>query len=479
MSSCRPTDTNESESGLVWIRTIDLRPAPQNEQLYRPVRDDDPEIQALAASIQEHGLKTPLVVSRDRFVISGHRRRMAAFVAGARALSCLVEDIRLDDPRFVVLLRECNRQRDKSFDETVREQVIDAMADTKLAYQALMGYRANKSVVKVGQAIQVKKGKGRFDISDGKQEMLEAIKKIVFEQKRHWPLSDRSIHYDLLNNPPLKHTTSKKKERYKNDRNSYSNLTDMLTRMRTEGHIPFEAIADPTRTVNEWSNTHRSVGTFIGGELENFLQGYWRDLQQSQPNHIEIVGEKNTIASSIHHVAARYCIPYTISRGYCSITPRYAIAQRFKASGKNRLILLFMSDFDPEGEDIASSFVASMGEDFGLHGIVAKKVCLTYEQAVERNLPRTYEIKKTSSRYEAHAKQYGDRAHELESLSADERSRLLSEAIEGVMDIDAFNKECEAEEQDAARLAGYRKAALPLLQDLARAQESAEPKETT
>lgn len=479
MSSCRPMSTQESESGLVWIRTVELRPAPQNEDLYRPVRRDDPEIQALAASIQEHGLKTPLVVSSDRYVISGHRRRMAAFVAGARALPCLVEDVRLDDPRFVVLLRECNRQRVKSFEEVVREQVLDAVVDPKVAHAQLRWHREVKSRVDdVCQEIEIEGEKVRSAISSAKLPMLNAVKKIIYGQQNYWPLSDRSIHYDLLNNPPLRHA-SKPKSTYKNDRQSYQDLCDLLARARIAGMIAFEAIADPTRTVQTWDGIHREVGSFIAKELDGFLECYWRDLQQSQPNHIEIVGEKNTIQSSIHRIASHYCIPYTIGRGYCSVEPRYKIAQRFKQSGKEQLILLVMSDFDPEGEDIAHSFAQSMRDDFGIDDLVAMKVCLTYDQAIERKLPQTFDIKKDSSRYAKHARQYGDRAHELESLSPADRSQLLREAIEGVMDMDAFDEEVEAEERDAAKLAAYRKAALPLLQELARAQGSAEPEETT
>src|SRR4029077_4052366 len=130
--------------------------------------------------------------------------------------------------------------------------------------------------------------------------------------------------------------------------------------------------------------------------------------------------------------------------------------QRFKASGKDKLIVLILSDFDPEGEDIAHSFARSMRDDFCINEVVAMKVCLTHEQVLERNLPRTFDIKKTSSRYKKFARKYGDRAHELEALPAAERSRLLSEAIRGVLDITAYNAELAAESEDAKKLAALR-----------------------
>src|SRR4051794_28455135 len=89
-------------------------------------------------------------------------------------------------------------------------------------------------------------------------------------------------------------------------------------------------------------------------------------------------------------------------------------------------------------------------------------------------LPKTLDIKKDSSRYERHAAKYGDRAHELEALTGEERSRLLREAIESVLDMDAYNSETAAERADAVRLDGLRKAVRPLLDAATRASEDDE-----
>ena len=50
---------------------------------------------------------------------------------------------------------------------------------------------------------------------------------------------------------------------------------------------------DPTRPVQVWQ-CHREPSSFIRSEMDQFLKGYYRDLQQSQANHFEIVGEKKT-----------------------------------------------------------------------------------------------------------------------------------------------------------------------------------------
>ena len=50
------------------------------------------------------------------------------------------------------------------------------------------------------------------------------------------------------------------------------------------------------------------------------------------------------------------------------------MAQRFKCSGKAQLVLLVLSDFDPEGEDIGHSFARSMRDDFRIRSIDFIKV---------------------------------------------------------------------------------------------------------
>ena len=90
----------------------------------------------------------------------------------------------------------------------------------------------------------------------------------------------------------------------------------------------------------------------------------------------QIVAEKNTVAPILRTMAERYCIPLTSGRGYCSLPPRHAMAERFRKSGKERLVLLLVSDFDPDGEQIAESFASSMRRDFGIANVDAVKVTL-------------------------------------------------------------------------------------------------------
>lgn len=450
--------SSSSQGAIALVPLEAIRPAPENDQLYRPVDPQDPELRALAESIARFGLREPLVVTLDGWLLSGHRRHIAARLAGLRRVPCRTEPVRRADDmdRFVQLLREYNRQRAKSYDEQLREAVVSL--DPAAAHEALVRHRrqkSDKSDFSALSAVSVSSAKRRKAISKAKQPLLAAVQQIVSQRQSYWPLSDRSVHYALLNDPPLRHA-SKPNSTYANDRASYKDLTDLLTRARLAGMLPWEALADETRPVALW-HADPNVEAFLRRELDALLTGYWRDYQRSQPNHIEIVAEKLTVRGIIEPVAQEYCIPLTVGRGYCSIAPRYELAERYRRSGRTRLIILMVSDFDPDGENIAASFTRSLRDDFGIDDVTAIKVALTAEQVRELQLPPQMKAKSGAATYAQFAAQHGDDVFELEALPPAKLQHLLRDAIEAVLDRDAFEAELAAEQRDAAFLVGLRR----------------------
>jgi hypothetical protein len=450
------------DHGQVFDRPLSsIQPAPDNDKLYRPISSSDPEIVALAESIRQHGLREPLVITLDGVILSGHRRYAACGLAGLETVRCRFESIFSTDPAFLSLLREYNRQRVKSIDELVREEIISANPEE--SHRLLLEHRRRRARVSVNTLV-IEGEKCRHKISAAKTPFLEAILQVLRERNDFWPLTDRQIHYALLNDPPLIHA-KKPGSVYKNDQKSYRATIDLVTRARLEGLIEFDAIHDPTRPVTVW-RVHREASTFIRGELDGFLKNYYRDLQQSQPNHLEIVVEKNTVSNIVEPVAMEYCIPTTSGRGYSSLPPRYEMAERFRRSGKERLVLLVASDFDPEGQDIAHSLARSMRDDFGVIKIEPIKVALTASQVTEMNLPPMMKAKETSSRYGKFTERYGDNVFELEAIPPERLQTILRASIDAVLDVKAFNAEIDAEKREAARLDGIRRSMTKVLSEL-------------
>ena len=78
----RPSNDQQPELDHVQVRSLDsIKPAPENDDVYNAIAWDDPEISELARSIKERGLLDPILISSDGYIISGHRRRIASYLA--------------------------------------------------------------------------------------------------------------------------------------------------------------------------------------------------------------------------------------------------------------------------------------------------------------------------------------------------------------------------------------------------------------
>jgi hypothetical protein len=120
------------------------------------------------------------------------------------------------------------------------------------------------------------------------------------------------------------------------------------------------------------------------------------------------------------------------------------------------LVLLVVSDFDPDGEEIAHSLARSLRDDFGVEQIEPVKVALTAQQVEQFGLHTDAEAKKGSAHYRKFIERYGKDVYELEALSPAQLQDLVRQSIQSVLDKDAFEREQDQERQDAASLGAVR-----------------------
>jgi hypothetical protein len=431
-----------------------VKVASENDLLYEPFGIANADDRELVNSIREKGIQEPLVLSEDNFLLSGHRR-----LAAARHLRILFVPVRFADTVFAGLsktdrlkvLRSHNQQREKNPGEKIREQLLQINPDA--AYAKLCRHRVDQ---------QLRSSVSNVDLGDIKKrsritttQFLNAAQKVIENNREYWPLTLRRIHYLLLNNPPWRHNIKPDSE-YGNDRSSYQALASLLIRARLSNVIPMQSIEDTTRPI-QLGGGFPSFEAFVKQESENFLMGYSRNLMQGQAHHIEIMLEKNALRSIIEKVARDYCIPVTTGRGFASLSPRYDLFSRFRKSGKKKLILLMLTDFDPDGEQIAASFARSMRDDFGLKNIHAVKVALTADDVEEHDLPSDLDAKPSSPNYKKFVEQYGTKAVELDAAPVHLLQDKLRDAIESVIDVGEFNAQIDLEKMDAGNVEAYRR----------------------
>jgi hypothetical protein len=449
-------------------RRTSLKMSPENEELYRPI-SKDPDIAKLAESIRSNGLHEPLIVTEDNYIVSGHRRFVALCLNKQKVVPCRVVPIRWADTphgEFVCILRDHNRQRQKTIAEQVREELVDVDPDT--AYAEMQEGRqiaANGASYYGIETIVIEGAKRRFGISDQKADHVAYIKKVVFEDRKdYWPLSVRGVHYALLNYTFYRNIP--RQLRYVNDDKSYQATSELITRMRLNGAIPWEALTDGTRPFTEF-RPFDNVREFITQATDGFLRGYWRNLLQTQRCHIEVLCEKNTIYHMVCRVAEQYQIPTSSGRGFNSIDPWHELVARFRHSGKDRLAVIVLSDYDPEGEQIPQVGGRTLRDDFGLEpcDFDIIKAGVTRDQIEEHNLPEQNFAKETSSNYDWFVERNDgdDSVYELEALDPADMLASLKEVIEMVLDVPAFNAEVEREREESIYLHEARQLAMKAL----------------
>ena len=456
------------------VCTSAIEPAPENDKLYDPIREDDPAFLALVEDIQENGIINPPGVSVDGHIYDGNRRYAAARYLGMGRVTIRIDPkiSRLKDPDgFLRRLKSCNEQRVKTTAEAMRESLVTMEPDT---WHRVCDYRKTVSIIDGAEVFKLHGEKRRSRIVQ-KRGLANAIIKVVIQYyDEYGATSDRKVFYLLLNIPGLLRNDVRKTP-FENSEECYQDVTNLVTRLRLDGSIPFEAIEDETRPIVMW-DTHRHVGTFIARQTEDFLCGYWRDLLQSQPNHVELLAEKNTVASALRDVAAKYTMCMTSGRGYSSLPPRKAMVDRFRESGREKLIVIVVSDFDPEGQDIPNAFGLSLRDDFDIEPdrLVIVKAALTHQQTQDLDLHEGQLAKEESARYQRFVDAYGERCWELEAVPTATLREIVEANIRRTLDLDAFNGELAKQKQEQGELNEHRRRVREALAHIGRDEEGLE-----
>jgi hypothetical protein len=164
--------------GLVQTRPLDeLRPAPQNAHIYDAIASNTSEIRDRARSMKEFGVLEPIVISLDDVIMSGHRRYVAARLAGLKKVPVRVHPIKSDHPNFLKILVEFNAQRIKSAETLMREAAVKI--DPKKARERLANEREMKIFESIWgrdlQTIESDDDGRRPILSDAKTPLLNAI----------------------------------------------------------------------------------------------------------------------------------------------------------------------------------------------------------------------------------------------------------------------------------------------------------------
>lgn len=205
--SARVKNLNEIEklsTAQVWL----LNETPENWEIYRPPNENDEAFIQLRQSIAENGFfnEHAITISRDRFIISGHRRFRAALAEKLHIIPVFVrEDIamkELSTQERLKLLADNNRgSRIKTTAEIFMEEAVQI--DPEEAIREAQERKAQHFTKAKGSSEEVESiGKiRRTDPTNHRKEFLDAVFDIIAAYRKNMgdvAIASRQINYQLL-----------------------------------------------------------------------------------------------------------------------------------------------------------------------------------------------------------------------------------------------------------------------------------------
>lgn len=423
---------------LRTVKTSEIKTPLINDSLYQAPSED--RLISLANDIKVNGLINPIRVSKDLFIYDGNTRLKALKILGYNEIEVIVnEDLLSDSEDFIRLLVSANNQRVKTDKELLQEIQISISP---------MEYEKRRMVIN-GDFVNLDSIEGSLkanrEISDIKDDLTKAIIEILLEYKQYLPLTVRAIHYILLDKNVL--TNTKKKDSvYKNDRSSYSGLSNLLTKLRINKTIKYEWIRDDGRKLYT-NRGFDSAKRYIDYEVNRMFKNYYRDLQQSQKAYNIIFCEKETLRPILEKLTIKYGIPIAFIKGGSSLTIRHNFINDWQNSGSKRIInAMVLSDFDPAGYRIKDTLIGSLQSDFKneLKGIAlnAFHIGITPKQIAKYNLHSDLDAKESDKNFIHFVNVTNSlKAYELDSLKPNQLLDEVEEAIKNCIDIDLYNDE--------------------------------------
>lgn len=228
---------------------------------------------------------------------------------------------------------------------------------------------------------------------------------------------------------------------------TYKSLSRATVVAREEAIIDPLAFEDRVRTSQGGDYGFDSPDDFIDrlvAELRDAPDQYTRPLWTTQQSMPIIWLEKDALFTPITTIASRYRVKVYAARGYSSFTAVYEAAQEIDGAMPTKVLQL--TDFDPSGEDMVRDLRSRLTL-YGAADFELTKIALTSDQVSRLGLP-PMPAKKSDPRYDRFAASYGDEVVELDALPPDELERIVSTAIEELIDRDPWNAEIEKAKQE-------------------------------
>lgn len=229
---------------------------------------------------------------------------------------------------------------------------------------------------------------------------------------------------------------------------NYKRLGSIINDARLAGIIDWNSIIDRTRYLRKIPD-YRDPVHF----LHEVVPNYAHDILKDQDNYMEVWIEKDALIGVIERPCDEWRVPYYSCRGYGSQSEMYEAGKRLgrEAQKHSTVTVLVLTDHDPSGLNMNEDMQKRLDMYCGEGLINVQRVALTMAQ-IEEHDPPPNPAKETDSRFAGYAEQFGDESWELDSLAPAVIHELVNDAIETLIDVEAFNNSVERETLQRGRL---------------------------
>jgi len=193
----------------------------------------------------------------------------------------------------------------------------------------------------------------------------------------------------------------------------------------------------------------------IPDAINDTIRAYRLDRQKGQPNYIEVWCEKDALSNVLKRVTNKYHVRLMVNRGYSSCTAMHDAYQRYANASKyndQELKLIYLGDHDPSGLDMIRD-ITEREEEFGI-SIDVIHIALTRQQITRYNPPPN-PAKITDPRAGWYISKHGGTSWEVDALEPKVLNKLLTKAIEDLMDMDLYQEQLDQEEVDKEKMQDF------------------------
>jgi hypothetical protein len=215
----------------------------------------------------------------------------------------------------------------------------------------------------------------------------------------------------------------------------YQRVSKALTKARDDGRVSFDLIVDRSRPVYK-PTTFDDLKEY--GEA--VLTSYRRDNWQDQPRFIDVWTEKDAIVGSIEEVTQKWAVRLRALRGFFSTTNAHRIAELFRWENRigKQIAIFYVGDFDPSGEAIEQD-VQRRVLAYGSGPFSIRRLAIHRTDIQKFHLP-PLRVKLADPRANGFIQRHGRQAVELDALPPTELRRRISQAIRGLVDMNAWRR---------------------------------------